>query len=89
MLSRDKGASSLVLLPRFDRIWFIFLFTCFQGKENVAEGATSLSSICLQTAWHLSPLYQTPSAKPLPNALSLTTPSPHSRSFYNIPFLSS
>lgn len=63
VLSRDKGASSLVLLSRFDRIWFIFLFTCFQGKENVAEGATSLSSICLQTARHLSPLYQTPSAK--------------------------
>lgn len=45
VLSRDKGASGLVLLSRFDRIWFIFLFTCFQGKENVAEGATSLSSI--------------------------------------------
>lgn len=45
VLSRDKGASSLVLLSRFNRIWFIFLFTCFQDKENVAEGATSLSSI--------------------------------------------
>lgn len=57
MLSRDKGASGLVLLSRFDRIWFIFLFTCFQGKENVAEGATSLSSILSPTCLSLVPTY--------------------------------
>lgn len=78
VLSRDKGASSLVLLSRFNRIWFIFLFTCFQDKENVAEGATSLSSISvsklLVTCPHFTPSAKTSSERSIPHyALSTFT----------------